>query len=169
MHSDLEKIPWDGESYSHDAIMEACLKWIREVGSDEEKPFFCYIPTAIPHAAMDVPEDDAGPWRKQWPEYEEKKGKYGGDTTTNPAAQFAGMMTRLDREVGRVMAMIEELGEDENLGIQALYSEERVGWALSRALRTLLSARLHIDLIFYPALCRCHPTYGRLKWRMGWD
>ena len=114
LYSDLEKVTLDGKTYSHDIIMAECLEWLNEQAADKTKPFFCYIPTPIPHAAMDVPEDDCGPWRKVFPQFEDKVGKYGGDTVTNPVAQFAGMMTRLDREVGKVLAVLAEHGIDDN-------------------------------------------------------
>jgi len=90
------------------------LEWLRNEGRDKEKPFFCYLAITIPHAAMEAPEKDVAPWRKKFPQFEERKCRYGKSHTTNPAAQFAAMMTILDGEIGQVEDLIAELGIDNN-------------------------------------------------------
>lgn len=106
-----EKIELDGKTYSHDLILAAALQFIRD---HKDGPFFAYLPVTIPHAAMHVPEEDAAPFREKFPEFEDKIGKYKGPEVRNPAAAFAGMMTRLDRGVGELMALLKELGIDDN-------------------------------------------------------
>jgi len=103
------KITLDGKTYSHDLIAEQALKFIRE---NAEGPFFCFMPITIPHAAMHVPEDYVAPFRKEFPEFEDKIGRYSGPQVKNPIAAFAGMMTKFDEDVGRVVALLEELGID---------------------------------------------------------
>ncbi|NIP92825.1 MAG: sulfatase-like hydrolase/transferase, partial [Akkermansiaceae bacterium] len=114
LFDDLEKISLDGQTYSHDLIMEKGLEWIRIRGK-KDGPFFAYFPVTIPHAAMHVPEKYARPFRRKFDEYEKRVGKYGKNKpyATNPAAQFAGMMTALDEGVGRILELLEELGIDE--------------------------------------------------------
>ncbi|NNC89865.1 MAG: arylsulfatase [Akkermansiaceae bacterium] len=113
LYDDDEKISLDGKTYSHDLIMEQALEWIR---SRKDGPFFCFLPDTIPHAAMHVPEKYAAPFRTRFPEFEDKVGKYGNNKphATNPAAQFAGMMTALDEGIGRVLDLLEELGIDDH-------------------------------------------------------
>lgn len=106
-----EQIELDGETYSQDLIMEQALAFIRE---HHEQPFFCYLPMLIPHAAMQVPEAYAAPFREQFAEFEDVIGSYAGTEIRNPAAKFAGMMTRQDKDVGRVMELLVELGIDDN-------------------------------------------------------
>ncbi|MFT5856719.1 MAG: arylsulfatase A [Verrucomicrobiales bacterium] len=106
-----ERVKLDGNTYSHDLIAERSLKFVRE---HKNEPFFCFIPTTIPHAAMHVPEEDAAPFRKKFPQFEKKVGKYAGRPVKNPVAAFAGMMTRLDREIGKLSALLEELEIDDN-------------------------------------------------------
>lgn len=106
-----ERVELDGQTYSHDLIAQASLKFIRD---NKDKPFFCYVPTTIPHAAMHVPEDSAGPFREKFPQFEKLVGKYAGTQFRNPAAAFAGMMTRLDGEVGALLSLLEELGIQDN-------------------------------------------------------
>ena len=104
-HND-KQVPLDGKTYSHDLIHEQSLKFIRD---NAKRPFFAYLPITIPHAAMHVPEEDAAPFRKKFPEHENKIGRYRGPDVRNPAAMFAGMMTRMDRGVGEVLDLLDEL------------------------------------------------------------
>ncbi len=102
-----EKVPLDGKTYTADLIAEKALDFIRR---HKDGPFFCYMPVTVPHAALHVPEESAAPFRKQFPQFEETIGSYAGTQIKNPAACFAGMMTRLDGEIGRVLALLDDLG-----------------------------------------------------------
>ena len=113
LFDDLRKIELDGKTYAHDLIMDRAVEWIDR---NHEGPFFCFLPVTIPHAAMHVPEKYAAPFRKKFPEFENKVGRYGNNRpfAKNPAAQFAGMMTALDHGIGRVLESLEEHGIDKN-------------------------------------------------------
>jgi len=93
--------------YSHDVIFDRSLEWLDSAAGAAD-PFFLYLPWTIPHAnneagrvtgdGMEVP--DYAPYeQEQWPTTE--KG-------------FAAMVTRMDRDVGRVMSALKEKGIDEN-------------------------------------------------------
>ena len=115
LHRNEEKIELDGKTYSHDLIEKEALGFIRK---NKDKPFFCYMPVTIPHAAMQVPEEYHKPWREKFPEFEETIGKYSfGTEVRNPVAAFPGMMTRLDVTVKRVLDLLRELGIDENTAV----------------------------------------------------
>lgn len=101
-----EKVFLKEGSYSADLIAEQTLRFIRQ-HADER--FFAYVPWTIPHAAMHVPEEDAAPFRKRFPEFEDTIGRYRGPEVRNPVAAFAGMMTRMDRHLGQILALLEEL------------------------------------------------------------
>ncbi|MBI1311953.1 sulfatase-like hydrolase/transferase [bacterium] len=111
--SDRTKVELDGKTYSHDLIVNAAFEFIRDSHLSQQ-PFFCYLPVTIPHAAMHVPEEDAAQFRKQFTQFEDKTGKYRGPLVKNPAAAFAGMMTRLDRNVGQLLELLVELDIDDN-------------------------------------------------------
>lgn len=111
LYDDLEQVKLDGKTYSHDLIMEQSFKWIR---TNKDTPFFCYLPVTIPHAAMHVPEEYVAPFRKKFAEYEKTIGKYSGPAVRNPVAAFAGMMVKLDEDIGRLMVLLKELGIDDN-------------------------------------------------------
>lgn len=108
-HND-RRIELDGRTYSHDLIVDRTLQFIRD---HRNQPFFCYVPLTIPHAAMHVPEEYAAPFRKKFPEFEDTIGRYKGPEVRNPVAAFAGMMTKMDEDVGRMIRLIKELGLSE--------------------------------------------------------
>ena len=90
------------------------------ITAKENKPFFCYIPTAIPHAAMHAPAELHEKWRKKFPEFDNVIGKYGAGPgekcppVQNPIAGFAAMIEHLDNQVGELLKLLKTLGIDEN-------------------------------------------------------
>ena len=100
----------DGKTYSQDLIAARALDFIR---ANKQRPFFCYLSITVPHAAMHVPEESAAPFRQKFPQFENKIGKYSGPPVKNPIAAFAGMMTRLDGQIGQLLDLLDELGIDE--------------------------------------------------------
>jgi arylsulfatase A-like enzyme len=102
-----EQVPLDGKTYTADLISEQARDFIRR---HKEGPFFCYMPVTVPHAALHVPEESAAAFRKEFLQFEETIGRYAGPQIKNPAACFAGMMTRLDGEIGRLLELLDELG-----------------------------------------------------------
>ena len=104
-----EQVPLPGNadgkkgSYTHDLVAEEALKFL---AAHKDHPFFLYLPFTIPHGnneqikngdGMQVPSDE--PYTKEtWPQNEKN---------------FAAMITRMDKDVGRVMAKLKEYGIDE--------------------------------------------------------
>ncbi len=99
-----------GNQYSPDLINEEARKFIRE---NKDHPFFCYIPTTVPHVALQVPDDSLAEYQGKWDDPPYKGGK-GYLPHYAPRAAYAAMITRMDGEVGRVMALVKELGLDDN-------------------------------------------------------
>ncbi|MDB6116718.1 MAG: atsA 9, partial [Verrucomicrobiaceae bacterium] len=101
---------FEGSQYSPDLIAEQAREFIRE---NKDGPFFCYVPTTVPHLALQVPEDSLAEYRGKWddPPY---KGGNGYLPHFSPRAAYAAMITRMDREVGRIMDLVKELGLDDN-------------------------------------------------------
>ena len=61
------ELPLKQGTYLHTPMMEQARAFVR--GSVQAKqPFFCYIPTAIPHAAMHAPKELHEKWRKVFPQ-----------------------------------------------------------------------------------------------------
>jgi len=88
--------------YTQDLFAEEALAFVER---SKDKPFFLYYAVTIPHAnneagnaGMEVPSDE--PYSAQdWPKNEKN---------------FAAMVTRLDTDVGRLMARLKELGLDDD-------------------------------------------------------
>jgi len=113
-----EKFPLTGNSggerqeYSHDLFTEEALKFIRE---KKDNPFFLYLAYTIPHAELLVPEDDLHKFKGTFPEtpYEQlNDDSY--NSQAYPHAAFAAMVTRMDRDVGRILDLLKQLGLDED-------------------------------------------------------
>jgi arylsulfatase A-like enzyme len=90
------------------------------------------MPVTVPHLELLVPEDSMAPFKGKFPEraYDPKGGHYAAQPEMRAA--YAGMITRLDRDVGRVLALLDELklAEDtivfftsDNGSAQPLYGE----------------------------------------------
>ena len=99
-----------GKQYSHDLIEVEALDFIR---AHKDQPFFLYVPFTIPHVALQVPEDSVEEYRDQWPDPPYLGGK-GYLPHPHPRAAHAGMITRMDRSVGRLLNLIASLKLDEN-------------------------------------------------------
>ena len=108
--NNFEKVPLDGQTHSADVIMSEALEFVR---ANQEKPFFLFLPVTIPHAAMHATEEYLAPFRKKFPQFENKVGRYANTETKNPIAAFAGMMTQVDAHLGQLMQLLDELNLDD--------------------------------------------------------
>ncbi|MCX7824024.1 MAG: arylsulfatase [Verrucomicrobiae bacterium] len=99
-----------GKQYAPDLYMEQARRFIRE---HKDKPFFVYLPTIIPHLALQVPEDSLAEYRGKFPDLPYPGGR-GYLPHFAPRAAYAAMITRMDREIGSLLALVKQLGLDEN-------------------------------------------------------
>ena len=99
-----------GRQYSHDLIEAEALRFIRD---NRDRPFFLYVPFTIPHVALQVPEDSLAEYVGRWddPAYDGSRGYL---PHPHPRAAYAAMITRMDRGVGRMLALLAELKLEEN-------------------------------------------------------
>ncbi len=98
-----------GKDYAPDLIATRALQFIRD---HKSQPFLLYFPTTVPHLALQVPEDSLAEYAGAFPETPHIAGAYLPHRT--PRAAYAAMITRMDREVGRIMNLVKELGLDKN-------------------------------------------------------
>jgi arylsulfatase A-like enzyme len=83
------------ETYSHDLFTEFALDFIKQ---HKQAPFFLYLPYTIPHAKYHIPSTD--PYsEKPWEEKEKV---------------HAAMVTRMDRDIGKIVALLKDLDLDKN-------------------------------------------------------
>jgi arylsulfatase len=98
-----------GNAYAPDLIGQQALEFVRQ---HKDEPFFLYFPTTVPHLALQVPEDSLAEYAGAFPET-----PYLGDRRylphRTPRAAYAAMITRMDRDIGRIVDLIKELGLDE--------------------------------------------------------
>lgn len=101
---------YQGAEYSGDLIFEQARKFVEQ---HRDRPFFLYVPTTIPHLALQVPDDSLAEYLGQWddPPY---VGGNGYLPHRAPRAAYAAMVSRLDREVGRIMDLVKKLDLDEH-------------------------------------------------------
>jgi arylsulfatase A-like enzyme len=79
--------------YSHDLHTEFAFEFIR-ARAEETQPFFLYLPYQIPHSRYEIPSVEP----------------YADRDWSDEAKVHAAMITLLDRDVGRLMDLLEELG-----------------------------------------------------------
>ena len=81
-------------TYAQNLIADAALNFVRE---NRDRPFFLYYPVTLPHGKHEI--DDLGIYAdKPWPQ--EQKA-------------YAAQVTRLDRDVGRLLDLLKALGLDD--------------------------------------------------------
>ncbi len=81
------------EKYSHDMFTDFALDFIRR---HSHGTFFLYLPYTIPHAQYEIPSTE--PYTdKSWPD---------------DAKVHAAMITRMDTDIGRIMALLKNLSID---------------------------------------------------------
>lgn len=102
-----------GQDYAPDRINEQALEFVK---ANKDKPFFLYYPSVIPHVALHVPDEDLKPYTDMgWNDPPFTRGKgYGYTPHYTPRAAYAAMITRLDRYVGKLLDLLDELGLSDN-------------------------------------------------------
>ncbi len=117
-HQRLEGDPGDpaayeqysGNDYSLDVMADDALRFLEQ---NADQPFFLYLPFAIPHLALQVPDSSVAEYDGA---FEEEP--YLGDRSylphPRPFSAYAGMITRMDAHIGRILAKLDELGLAEN-------------------------------------------------------
>lgn len=100
-----QKVELAGKSYSADLFGQEALDFIKR---ESQNPFFLYLAVTLPHAnnelnrktgnGMEIPSD----------------APYTNEDWTQPNKNFAAMVTRLDGQVGQIMALLKQLKIDDN-------------------------------------------------------
>jgi arylsulfatase A-like enzyme len=93
---------------------------------DDPRPFFVYLNYTVPHAELRAPDDAIAPFRGRYPEKPfvnpAADAKQSGAAVNSPSlgyrsqptprAAFAGMITRMDGDIGRLMDLLRARGID---------------------------------------------------------
>ena len=97
--------------YSHDLIAEEALGWLGEKAGGEN-PFFLYLALTIPHANNEGTRGTGN--GQEVPDYGIYEDKDPSEGWTEPNKGQAAMITRMDKDVGRILALLREKGVAEN-------------------------------------------------------
>jgi arylsulfatase len=84
------------EGYCTDVWFREATRWMKACAAKAE-PFFCYLPTNVPHGPAFVAPEYAEPYKKP-----------------GVPANFFGMIANLDENLGKLLAMLDETGLAEN-------------------------------------------------------
>jgi arylsulfatase len=98
-----------GEKYGPQLIADELLRFVEE---NHDEPFFVYYPTVIPHLALQAPQEDIDAYNGEWEETPYNGKSYQPHPT--PRACYAAMITFMDKQMGRLFALLKELGVDDN-------------------------------------------------------
>ncbi len=94
-----------GKTYSHYAIMDAAIQFIRD---NKDQPFFCYLPITPPHGMYDIPANDPA-----WDLY--KNDDWIKDPElSQDIRNYAAMVTMVDNNVKQVLDLLRELNLEDN-------------------------------------------------------
>ncbi|TWU01939.1 arylsulfatase [Neorhodopirellula pilleata] len=98
-----------GQTYSQDQFVTEAIRFIRE---NRDRPFFAYLPFAVPHLSIQVPNEDLAAYDGV---IEEQAYEHRGYLPhPRPRAAYAAMVSHMDAGVGQIVDVIEELGLTEN-------------------------------------------------------
>lgn len=120
-----EKIILDGNDLSQQVHYAPSLiqqKTLAFIENHKDSSFFLFIPTVLPHAELQGPEDE---YYRQYEHAFDETPHHGSDygpgatvagyaSVDKPRATFAAMVSRMDAYVGQVLDKLDELGLTDN-------------------------------------------------------
>lgn len=103
--------------YSHDLIIAEAAKFVQK-NAIAKKPFFLYLPVTLPHAELKIPKVYMNLYMKptgqsKLPENPLPSSHHYGPQE-NPNAAYASIVTKLDSDIGRLIAQLKLLKIDNN-------------------------------------------------------
>jgi len=108
--------------YANDLFTRETMALIEK---NDTRPFFIYLNYTVPHAELRVPDDSMTPFKGHFPETPfvnaaadakltgPDEPSLGYRSQPTPHAAFAAMVTRMDRDVGRILALLQQRGLDQ--------------------------------------------------------
>jgi arylsulfatase A-like enzyme len=93
------------KSFSNDLFTERALRWI---AADTRNPFFLYLTYTVPHA-----DNERGALTKNGIEVPDQ-GQYARESWPEVEKNFAAAITRMDEQIGKVLAALDARGIREN-------------------------------------------------------
>ena len=98
-----------GEQYSHDLFMREAQGFIRQ---HKDEHFFLFLPLIIPHLSIQVPDEALAQYAEmEEAPFEQRDGYHKHPT---PRAGYAAMISHMDRTLGDLFDLLDELGLADN-------------------------------------------------------
>lgn len=95
------------KSYTPDLMLDHALDFLEtQLSGDNTKPFFLYYTPTIPHAELVLPKGEDNPYDGKFFETPYIGKHY--CSQPKPRATYAGMVSRLDTGVGKIMKLLKE-------------------------------------------------------------
>jgi arylsulfatase A-like enzyme len=124
LYRDAQRVETDvNRDYVNDLFTREALEYIQR---EDPRPFFVYLNYTVPHAELRAPEDAVQPFAGKFPETPFVNAKadaalagpvpgpsLGYRSQPTPHAAFAAMITRMDRDVGRLLDALRDRGLEE--------------------------------------------------------
>ncbi len=122
LYRDGQSVETDlSREYVNDLFTREAVDFIQR---SDPRPFFLYLNYTVPHAELRAPDDALAPYSGKFPETPfvnaTADGRATGPDNTSlgyrsqlaPHAAFAGMITRMDRDIGRIVDLVGARGID---------------------------------------------------------
>lgn len=112
----IENAEGKQQIHSADLIQDQVLHYLRGRGridaSLERQPFFLFLPMTMPHAALQIPEENLAAYEGKFEESPQPDGYYPG--VEKPRSTFAAMVSAVDTHVGQIVQLLDSLGIRDN-------------------------------------------------------
>lgn len=96
---------YEGKTHAQNEIFQESLDFIR---ANQDQPFFCYLPWTPPHGLWGIDADDPS-----WQIFKDKPWT-AGQRTKNDAKVYAAFLHMIDRQLGQIVALLQDLKIDDN-------------------------------------------------------
>jgi arylsulfatase A-like enzyme len=122
LYRDGQRVDVSPNDYSNDLFTRETMSFIEK---NDNRPFFIYLNYTVPHAELRVPDDSMTPFKGHFPEKPfvnaaadakltgPDEPSLGYRSQPTPHAAFAAMVTRMDRDVGRIVDLLRQRGLDQ--------------------------------------------------------
>ena len=119
LYRNAQRIEVPPGEYSNDLFTRETMSFIER---NDNRPFFIYLNYTVPHAELRVPDDSIQPFQGKFPEKPfvnaaadakstgPDEPSLGYRSQPVPHAAFAAMITRMDRDVGRIVDLLRTRG-----------------------------------------------------------
>ncbi|RXK50661.1 sulfatase-like hydrolase/transferase [Aquirufa rosea] len=102
--ADIDFKQFQGKEYVVDKMMNKALNFIDK---NKSQPFFLYLPLPLPHLSLQAPEEAVRTYIGAFPD-SAYLGKKGYTPNPYPRATYAGMISYLDSQVGRIVEALKK-------------------------------------------------------------